>query len=151
MSPKMKTFLIVALVLFLCCFGGSIGNPFGGDDDDNGQNNGLVDFLSKFGGDAGVVPDDAVQAPCKTAPSRFEFTGSCTLTVEGGGTGLRNLVLRGNRAMTVTARVPRDDFDVSDDVEPDEQVKVAIDEDGGQVRLACPALQTCIVLREDGS
>jgi hypothetical protein len=150
MSPKMKTALIVALVLFLCCFGGSIANPFGGDDEDNGQNNGLVDFLSNFGG-AGVVPDEDVQAPCKAAPNRFEFTGSCVLTVEGGGTGLRNLILRGNRAMTVTARVPRDDFDMSDDVEPDEQVKVAIDEEGGQVTLACPALQTCIVLREDGS
>lgn len=149
MSKRVKTLLIVALVLFLCCFGGSLGNPFGGDG--SGQDSGFVKFLGRFAGGAAAVPDDAIEAPCRTAANRFQFTGTCALTVEGGGAGLRNLILRSNRDMTVTARVPRDDFDVSSDVAAGEQVTVAIDSDGGQVALTCAPLQTCVVLREDGS
>lgn len=148
MSKRARNLLIVALVLFLCCFGGSIGNPFGDDDSDS---NGLVDFLGKFAGSANAVPDGDIQASCRTGANTFQFTGSCTLNVAEGGTGLRNLVLTSNKAMKVSSTVPRKDFTVSDDVKAGEEVKVAIDEPGGAVALVCAPLQTCVVTRGDGS
>ncbi len=151
MSKRTRNLLIVALVLFLCCFGGSIGNPFRDDDSDS---NPIVDFLGKFASKAGAVPDSAIQAApasCRTGPNQFQFTGTCTLNVASGGTGLRNLVLTSNKAMNVSSRVPRKDFKVSSDVEAGKPVKVAIDERGGAVVLTCPALQTCVVTRGDGS
>jgi hypothetical protein len=150
MSKRTRNLLIIALVLFLCCFGGSIGNPFGSDDDSGA--NPIVDLLGRFASKGTPVPDTAIRAQpssCRTGPNTFRFTGSCTLHVEKGGTGLRNLVLTTERAMTVSSTVPRKDFTVSDNVDAGKEVKVAVDERGGAVRLTCAPLQTCVVTRGD--
>jgi hypothetical protein len=149
MSKRTRNLLIVALVLFLCCFGGSIGNPFGGDDDSSAD--GLVNFLGGFASKGIAVTDSEIEASCRTGPNTFRFTGSCTLNVRPGDTGLRNLVLTSNRALTVSSTVPRKDFTVSDNVPANQEVKVAIDERGGAVALTCAAVQTCVVTRRDGS
>ncbi len=151
MSKRTRNLLIIALVLFLCCFGGSIGNPFR---DEDSESHPIVDFLDKFASKATAVPDSAIQAApasCRTGPNQFQFTGTCTLNVASGGTGLRNLVLTSNKDMNVSSRVPRKDFTVSSDVRAGNQVKVAIDERGGAVDLTCAALPTCVVTRGDGS
>jgi hypothetical protein len=151
MDKRTRNFLIIALVLVLCCFGGSIGNPFRGDD---AESHPIVGLLGRFADKGIAVPDLDIQAvpeSCRAGPDTFRFAGPCTLTVAEGGTGLRNLVLTGNTAMTVSARVPRKDFTVSDTVDAGEQVKVAIDEQGGAVLLTCAVLQTCVVTRGNGS
>lgn len=148
MSKRTRNLLIVALVLVLCCFGGSIGNPFRDDDADS---NPIVDFLGKFASKGTAVPDSAIQAPCRTGPNQFQVNSTCTLDVASGGTGLRNLILTSNKDMKMSSRVPRKDFTVSDDVKPGKEVKVAIDERGGAVQLTCVALPPCLVTRGDGS
>jgi Flp pilus assembly protein TadG len=151
MNKRTRNALIAALVLVLCCFGASVRNPFASDD---AGSNAIIDVLGRFAAKGTAVPDSAIRAspaPCRTGPDTFQFTGSCTLTVAEGGTGLRNLVLTSSRAMTVSSTVPRKDFTVTDDVDAGEQVKVAIDERGGAVGLTCAPLQTCVVTRGEGS
>jgi hypothetical protein len=151
MSKRTRNLLIIALVLVLCCFGGSIGNPFRSGEV---KSHPIVDFLSTFAGKGTAVADSAIQAvpaSCRAGADTFQFTGSCTLTVAEGGTRLRNLILTSTSAMTVSSTVPRKDFPVSDDVAAGEQVSVAIDEQGSAVDLTCALLQTCVVTRGDGS
>jgi hypothetical protein len=149
MGKRTRNLLIVALVLFLCCFGGSIGNPFGSDDDS--EDNPVVKFLGRFADEANAVPDSEIQASCRTGPDRFQFNTTCTLNVAAGGAGLRNVILTSTKAMKVTSTVPGKDFTASDDFAAGETVKVAIGEEGGAVTLACAPLQTCVVTRGNGS
>jgi hypothetical protein len=146
MSKRTKVLLIVGALLLLCCFGGALAKQGGTGTGDASSRNGLVDFFGRRAGNANAVADSAVEAPCRKAPKRFDVTGgSCTLTVAAGGTGLRSLHLVSNTSIRVTSRVPRRDFTVSDDVEAQKEVKVAIDSDGGQVLLECAA-QLCVVM-----
>lgn len=154
MSKRTRNLLILALVLFLCCFGGSFANPFASDDETS--ENPIVAFLGKFASDSTTVPDADIRAEpaaCRIGPNRFQFTTACTLHVAGGGTGMRNLILTGAKKMKVTSPVPRKDFTVTGDIEAGEEVKVAIDERGGAVALVCnpPLPPACVVTRGDGA
>jgi hypothetical protein len=147
MSKRTKVLLIVGAIVLVCMFSGALANQTGTGTGDANSRNGLVDFLGRRAGNANAVADGEVQAPCRKAANRFDVTGgSCTLTVAAGGAGLRSLHLRSNSPITVTSKVPRRDFTVSDDVKPGDEVKVAIDSGGGQVALTCAPLATCVVM-----
>jgi hypothetical protein len=153
MSKRTRNLLILALVLFLCCFGGSLANPFASTDDS--PENPIAKFIGKFAADSTTVPDKDIRAEpaaCRVGPDKFQFAAACTLHITGGGTGMRNLVLTGTKKMKVTSPVPRKDFTVSGDVEVGNVAKVAIDERGGVVVLAClpPVSPACVVTRGDG-
>ncbi|HZN76770.1 MAG TPA: hypothetical protein VFC00_34520 [Micromonosporaceae bacterium] len=149
MSKRTRNMLIIALVLFLCCFGGSIANPFSSDNEDD---NPIVNLLGKFAS-KNVVPDSDVTAACKNAANTFTVNLTpCVLSVPASDTEIRNLILSSNVTFTVEARVPRGDDTGEakakrDDADGRFRIKVAIDERGGQVVLTC----NCVVKREDGS
>jgi hypothetical protein len=154
MSKRTRNLLILALVLFLCCFGGSLANPFASEDDS--ANNPIVGFLNKFAGET-AVPDEDIQAQppgCRNGANRFRFAGTCTLNVAAGGTGMRQLILIPDQKLEVTSKVPRKDFAATDkDAAAGQETKIAIDEQGGAVGLRCtlPVPQPCTVTRGDGA
>ena len=156
MSKRTRNLLILALVLFLCCFGGSFANPFASKDESS--ENPIVAFLGKFAAKSTTVPDKDIRAQptgCRTGPNKFQFqvVVPCVLNVAAGGTGMRNLVLSGDQKMKVTSTVPRKDFTVSHVYQANEEIKIAIDERGGAVGLAClaPTPTPCVVTRGDGA
>lgn len=150
MSKRTKVLLIVAAVLLVGLFAGAVANQRGTGRGDSSSSNGFIDFLGERAGSANAVADGEIQAPCRKAANTFQFNGSCTLRVAAGGAGLRSLVLRSTNAMTVSSRVPRKDFTVSDDIKPGEEMRVAIDEQGAGVGLTCALLATCLVTLGDG-
>jgi hypothetical protein len=144
--------LIIAVVIFLCCFGGSIGNPF---ESTNKKDNPIVNFLGRFT-EGSVVPAGDVTAPCKSPPNTFTIVSpqtSCVLSVPARDVEIRNLILSSDEPFEVHARIPRSDdtgetdVDEADEADGRFRIKVAIDERSAQVTLIC----VCTVIREDGS
>jgi hypothetical protein len=151
-SKRQKIILAVIGVLLVLLFIVAVANPSGSGTGKPGERpGGLVGALGRLAGDAGAVPAADVTAKCKKADGTFVVAfGGCALTVAAGGSGLRTVRLRTDRALQVTAKAPRNDFTVTDSVDPGKDVKVAVDEKEATIGLLCTG-GTCVVTLVGGS
>jgi len=96
-----------------------------------------VKFLGRGGGDA-AAPAGEIQALCRTGPATLTVdTTTCVLSVSRGEARLRTVRLTTDAPLTVVSRVPRKDFTVTAEVDAGARAGIAVDGDGGDIRLTC--------------
>ncbi len=74
------------------------------------------------------------------------FVDGCTLTVGPSTQSMRILRLRPDRQVDLEAPAPRlDDFTIEAELEPGQEIPIAVDERGAEIALDCEAVGNCIV------
>jgi hypothetical protein len=75
------------------------------------------------------------------------FTGTCTLTVAAGDAAtLRTVRLRSAQPLAVDAPAPRtEELRIEADLDPGQELLIAVDESGAEIELGCGALGGCVV------
>ncbi|WP_152363087.1 hypothetical protein [Microlunatus speluncae] len=107
-------------------------------------------------GDAAARFRDLVTAPAMVERSelitdcfqgdQLVFAGACTLWVAPSTQGLRLLRLRPDQPIELEAPAPRvDDFTIEAELDPGQEISIAVDERGGEIELDCEAAGNCIV------
>jgi len=71
--------------------------------------------------------------------------GQCVLRVAAHGSQIRQLRLRAQSPVTVTAPVPRCDITVQKSLDAGTEVTVAVDAGGADIGLACDGVTACAV------
>lgn len=98
--------------------------------------NALARKLGSWFGSPDPVSPQEITATCY-ADGKLTIKSACTLTVSTSDQDLRNLYLVPDKPLKVTARAPHDDVVVEKESPAGEQLKVAVDGDGGTVTLTC--------------
>jgi hypothetical protein len=107
--------------------------------------NGLVSWLGGLIGESATVEPGDISADCLEPPDRLTVTGTCTLRVAARDGGMRQLDLRTEKEVTISARAPRGTDTVTDTVAAGEAATVAVDEEGGEVVIQCGGSEPCVV------
>lgn len=78
---------------------------------------------------------------------QLSFTGSCTLLVAPADSAtLRTVRLRSAQPLAVDAPAPRtEELRIVADVEPGDELLIAVDENGAVIELGCGAVGGCVV------
>lgn len=130
---------IGVLVLLTLCFVVAVILPgritgTGRPDDDQ-----LAPFRALLQNPAAVEPGD-LSATCLLQGDRLIFTGDCTLTVDPSDAPLRLLRLRPDKEIEIEAPAPQtDDFTIEAELEPKQEIQIAIDNSGAKIELDCDA------------
>jgi hypothetical protein len=129
-------------LLYVTGVGIGAGAGTGGQAD---LHNGFVRWLGdRFGQPASVARHD-LTADCLTGAT-LTVHGSCTLHVASAGQDVRRLRLHAQDAVTVTAKAPKREDTVRDDVAAGTDATVTVDSGGGDVVVACTGTTTtCVV------
>ena len=129
--------LVVIAALFAAAIvaGGGRGEGSAGDED-----NGFVGRLADLAGDPAAVAPDDIATGCRSDadPTLLVFSGGCDIDVRGQE-GLRVLQLSTEQALTVEAPSPEGDADIEADVDPGDEIAVAVGEEDTTVELSCGA------------
>lgn len=75
------------------------------------------------------------------------FTGRCTLTVAPADSAtLRTVRLRSAQPLAVDAPAPRtDELRIEADLDPGQELLIAVDESGAEIEVGCGAVGGCVV------
>lgn len=143
---RQQKILIAVGAAVVVLYTAALGNQGRSGEGDARSPGGFVQWLGgRFGGSPQVDPAD-LSAACLTAANRLAFKGSCTVRVAARDGGMRRVTLRPQQPVAVSARAPRGEDSVSDDVPPGEKADVAVDERGGDVTVQCGVSEECVVL-----
>lgn len=145
MSVKLAVVVGVVLVVL---FVGSVVQGARRDDGSSTDPNALLDRLGALAGDPSAVPRADVAAGCvdDDDPDLLTITGGCTVVVRNDSE-LRLLKLRALDPVRIEAPAPEGDLEVGSEVDPGEEVAVAVGEGETEVDLDCVggALAECRV------
>lgn len=136
--------LAAAIVLIIALYVTGVATQGGSGGDADPRENKLVTMLGGWFGE----PDDVDQADLSArclAERTLTIEGNCVLRVRESGEDLRNVVLTAVDPVRLTTRAPHDDSVLDDDVDAGEQVKVAVDDRGGDISISCAGGKTCVV------
>ena len=155
--------VIVVLVAVVVLFAVGVGAGVRGDQGSASEqgDSALLDRLGALAGAAADADLADITADCEglgDTPPVLTFTGSCDLTVARSDERIRLVRLRSAQPLTITAPAPEGDLDdIESDVDPGEEVKIAVGPDGAgdpraedekdEIEIDCPGLNTtCNVL-----
>jgi len=91
-----------------------------------------------------AVERKAITAPCLNPAGKLTIDGSCKVHVDAGSDDVRELKLKTEGAVTVRAPVPRQDSIGEKQVNPAEEISIAIDADAADIEIIC-ADSPCVV------
>lgn len=158
-----KPVLIVVVVLaaIVVLFAVGVGAGIRGDQGNAGDEGGnpLLERLGSLAGETADVDLDELSAGCPdlgATPPALTFSGSCELVVARSDERIRLLRLVSNQGIVVTAPAPEGDVDdIESDVDPGEEVKIAVgsngagderaDDEKAPIEIGCIGLGTCTV------
>lgn len=136
MNRNQKILAVVALVIIaLYVTGVATQKGSDGPPPDPTQNE-LVKTLGRWFGGADPVALEEVSGACLSG-SALTFEGSCVIRVKPSDKDLRELALKPDTAVRLSTRAPHDDATLDKDLKPGEVVKVAVDDKGADITLAC--------------
>ena len=151
MSRRQRIALVVVFALVVGGFALAATGQRGGAADLTGGQGGVVGWLGRALGHRSTVSAADLAAGCPLARDRLAVDGTCRLTVKPHRGGVRTLHLRAVDEVAVTAPVPGQSVTATETVRADQELKVAVDEEGGDVTIACKAAAECAVLLVGGA
>jgi hypothetical protein len=145
MSRRQKIVVCAVLAALAVLYTGAVATGGRtGTGDAGATGNGFVRWLGRLAGEPTAVVAADLSADC-LADTTITVRGSCPLHVAASRQDLRQLRLHARDAVTVTARAPRGDSLVRDDVAAGTDVDITVDGRGGDVTLACADTTTCVL------
>ncbi len=145
MTRRQKVVVGTVLAVLVLLYSGAVAMGAGaGTGDQSALHNGFVRWLGTLAGSPAPVARPDLSADCLTEAT-LTVSGSCTLHVAAADQDVRQLRLHARDAVTVTAKAPRRDATVRDDVAAGTDVTVTVDAGAGDVVIACAGTTTCVV------
>lgn len=114
-----------------------------------GAGTGSAEESARLAGEVAAAPA-AVERSELTADcfqgDQLVFVDGCTLTVAPSTQSMRILRLRPDRPIELAAPAPRlDDFTIEAELDPNQEIPIAVDERGAEIELDCEAAGNCVV------
>jgi hypothetical protein len=110
-------------------------------------------LLGSLGGDPAAVRLDELAGDCQRNGTAIVVQGSCGLQVQRSDERMRLVRLRNTgQALDVSAPAPEEaEFDIETELEPNEEVAIAVDKDGATIEFGCGFGQTCTLTLVGGA
>lgn len=137
MSPKVA---VVAVVVVAVLFAAAVALGASGRQGSPTESNTIVEALRGAAGDAAAVPLEDLSTGCASEddPTVLVFGFSCTMRVRTDNR-LGVVRLQSDRPLTVEAPAPDGDVEVEAEVDPGEEISIAVGEGTTDVSLTCRA------------
>lgn len=134
--------LVAVVVLFVVAI--AVRGGSGGEGDAGEVSSDRDSFLARLGGDPAAVRPEEIGGNCGRSGTQITVNGSCDLEVGPSDQRMRVVRLRTADEIDVEAPAPEDaDFDIEKELEPGDEVAIAVDSEGASIDLDCGLGRTC--------
>jgi hypothetical protein len=145
---RIQRILLAAVVVVVVLFVLSVStNGRNGEGSIASGEGGVVGWLGDLLGGAAAVDPADLSGECLQPDGQLLVDGSCELVVSASDDDVRQIRLKAQDPVVVSAEPPGRDEAASEEVPAGEEITVAVDSDENVIEIACgESLDTCVVL-----